>query len=148
MQHQAIISTNGGSLLNRRIVSSCELAQEPLQSLHINYQCNEISIDIKDSKFVDHLYIDWPVAKRQYASKADVVGLPYRDEHTPITNPYNSQWIYRERWTMRNSINPHKGPLHNHWNRRLVDRMTTDLVVFSMKPLINKVVSLMPFPFH
>ena len=79
MRHQAIIYTNGDSLLNRRIVSSCELAQEPLQSLHINYQCNETSIDIKDSKFVDHLYIDWPVAKRQYASKADVVGLPYRD---------------------------------------------------------------------
>ena len=39
-------------------------AQEPLQSLHINYQGNETSIDIKDSKFVDHLYIDWPVAKR------------------------------------------------------------------------------------
>ena len=34
---------------------------------------------MKDSKFVDHLYIDWPVAKQQYASKADVVGLPYRD---------------------------------------------------------------------
>ena len=55
MQHQAIILTYGGSLLNRRIISSCELAQEPLQSLHINYQCNEISIDIKDLKFVDHL---------------------------------------------------------------------------------------------
>ena len=66
-------------MLNRRIVSSCELAQEPLQSLHINYQCNEISIDIKGLKFVDHFYIDWHVAKRQYASKADVVGLPYRD---------------------------------------------------------------------
>ena len=79
MRHQAIIKTNGDSLLNRRVVSSCELAQEPLQSLYIYYQCNETSTDVKDSKFVDHLYIDWPVAKRQYASKADVVGLPYRD---------------------------------------------------------------------
>ena len=66
-------------MLNRRIVSSFELAQEPLQSLHINYQCNETSIDIKDSKFVDHLYIDWHIAKLQYASKADVVGLPHRN---------------------------------------------------------------------
>ena len=66
-------------MLNRRIVSSFELAQEPLKSLHINYQCNETSAVVKDSKFVDHLYIDLPVAKRQYASKADVVGLPYRD---------------------------------------------------------------------
>ena len=62
--------------LNSRIVSSCELAQGPLQSLHINYQCNETSIDIKDSKFVDHLYIDWPVAKRQYASKATETNIP------------------------------------------------------------------------
>ena len=76
MRHQTINETNGDSLLNRRIVSSCEFAQEPRKSLHINYQCNERSIDIKDSKFVDHLYIGWPVAKRQYASKAYVVGLP------------------------------------------------------------------------
>ena len=67
--------------------------------------------------------------------------------YTPITNPYNSQWIYRERWTMRNSINPHQGPFHNHWNKT-AGRQDEKLVVFSLKPLINKVVSLMPFPFH
>ena len=39
----------------------------------------ETSTDIKDSKFVDHLYIDWPVAKQQYALKVDVVRLPYQD---------------------------------------------------------------------
>ena len=38
-----------------------------------------ISTDIKASKFVDDLYIDWPVAEQLYASKADVVGLPYQD---------------------------------------------------------------------
>ena len=40
---------------------------------------NGTSTDIKDSKFVDHLYIDGPVAKQQYASKADVVRLSYED---------------------------------------------------------------------
>ena len=40
---------------------------------------NETSTDTKDSKFVDHLYIDWPVAKQKYASKADVAGLPCQD---------------------------------------------------------------------
>ena len=71
------------------------------------------------SILIDLLY------KQQYASKANVVGLSYRDYHTPITNPYNLQSIYRELWTMRNWIIPHKGPFHNHWNRGLVDRMTT-----------------------
>ena len=42
---------------------------------------------------------------------------------------------------MRNSINPHQ-------LKRTVGRQDDDLVVFSLKPLINKVVSLMPFPFH
>ena len=82
MRHQAIILTNGDSLLNRRILTSFELAQEPLQSLHINYQINETSTDVKDSKFVDHLYIDWPVAKQQYASDAGTT-LPR------LTYPYN-----------------------------------------------------------
>ena len=40
---------------------------------------NETLTDIKDSKFVDRLCIDWPVAKQQYATKADVVWLSYRD---------------------------------------------------------------------
>ena len=44
----------------------------------------------KTHSFADHLYIDWPVAMQQCASKADVMGLPYRDYHTPIANPYNS----------------------------------------------------------
>ena len=59
--------------------SSSELAREPLQSSHINDQSNETSSDIKDMDFADYLYIDWPVAKQQYASKTDVLGLPYRD---------------------------------------------------------------------
>ena len=79
MPRQTIIQTSGDSLLDRRARSSFELSQGPLQCLHINYQSNETSTDIKDSKLVDHLYIDWPVAKQQYASKANVVGLSYRD---------------------------------------------------------------------
>ena len=63
----------------RRVISSFGLSQGPLQCLHIHYQSNETSTDIKDSKFVDHLYIDWPLAKQQYASKANAVGLSYRD---------------------------------------------------------------------
>ena len=34
------------------------------RSLYTFYQSNETSTDIKDSKFVDHLYIDWPLAKQ------------------------------------------------------------------------------------
>ena len=80
LRRQAIIQTNGNSLLNRRFVSSSELAQEPLQSSRRKYQSNETSTDIiKDSKFEDHLYIDWHAVKQQYASKANAVGLPYRD---------------------------------------------------------------------
>ena len=51
----------------------------PLVSSHIDYQSYETSNDIKDSKIVARFCIDWPVAKQQYASKADVVELPYRD---------------------------------------------------------------------
>ena len=57
------------------VISSGLVRDHPLGAPHLW----KSSIDIKDSKFVDHLYIDWPVAKRQYASKADVVGLPYLD---------------------------------------------------------------------
>ena len=32
------------------------------------------SSDIKESKWVDHLYVDWPVAKQQYASNAGITG--------------------------------------------------------------------------
>ena len=32
------------------------------------------SSDIKESKWVDHLYVDWPVAKQQYASNAGIIG--------------------------------------------------------------------------
>ena len=46
------------SLLDRRVISSSELSQGPLQCLHIHYQSNETSTDIKDPKFVEHLYID------------------------------------------------------------------------------------------
>ena len=79
------------SLSNRCIVSSSELTQGPLSCSHRNRESNDTSTDIKDSKFVDYLYIEWPVAKQQYASRADVMDLPSQDYHTPITNPYNSQ---------------------------------------------------------
>ena len=79
MRLQAIILTNGDSLLNKRVASSSELAQGPLQISYIDYQSNETSTDIKDSDIVDNLYIDWPVAKQQYASKADAEGLPHRE---------------------------------------------------------------------
>ena len=78
MLRQAIIETNGDSLLNRLIVFSSELSQEPLQVSHRNHPY-ETSTDIKDSKFVDHLYIDWHVAKQPYASNAEVLTLPYQD---------------------------------------------------------------------
>ena len=32
------------------------------------------SSDIKESKWVDHLYVDWPVAKQQYTSNAGITG--------------------------------------------------------------------------
>ena len=40
MRRQAIIKTNGDSLLNRHIVSSSQLAYEPLGSSHRNCQSN------------------------------------------------------------------------------------------------------------
>ena len=55
MLRQAIIQTNWDSLLNNPGASSNFVQKSP--------ESNETSIDIKDSKFVDHLYIDWPVAK-------------------------------------------------------------------------------------
>ena len=42
-------------------------------------QSNETSTAIKDSEFVDNLYIDWPVTKQQYASNADIMELAYQD---------------------------------------------------------------------
>ena len=47
---------------------------------------------------------------------------------------------------MKNSINWHKGPLKSL--KQTSGRQDDDLVVFGLKPLINKVVSLMTFPFH
>ena len=41
------------------VIMSSKLAQKLSQS-------NEITTDINDSNFVNHLYVDWPVAKQQY----------------------------------------------------------------------------------
>ena len=42
---------------------------------------------------------------------------------------------------------PTSGPIPQSL-KQTAGRRDDDLLVFSLKPLINKVVSLMPFPFH
>ena len=45
--------------LNKHIVSSSELAQEPFQSSHRNYKSDETSTDIKDFKYVSEWVSEW-----------------------------------------------------------------------------------------
>ena len=47
---------------------------------------------------------------------------------------------------MKNWINRHNGPLQSL--KQTSGRQDDDLVVFGLKPLINKFVSLVTFPFH